>query len=109
MSYKMYVPVLLNPFFRKETTIAALKAMKADCVLVAIDPASLNEEKFHRQLEQVREVVNYYREEGFGVGIWLWSLWLTDLECRDPEHYVMRQEDGKLRMASFTISVERIT
>ncbi len=49
-------------------------------VFLAVDVLSIEESKNLSMLEQLCELVPYFKQEGFEVGVWFWTFWRADLD-----------------------------
>lgn len=70
--YKTIIPfVINNGHFNKEKTLREVKRANADMLLLAINPDEGYYFSSPNSLLLIKECVEYYRQNGFEVGVWL--------------------------------------
>ena len=95
--YKISIPITVHENFKKEVVLEALKKCGADYVFLAPPLNSAKKEVNNSYIEMLRDLVPFYKENGFCVGVWIWSLWVTDLEKDSLLDYVMVNHKGEPR------------
>ncbi len=95
--YKISMPIKVHERFNKEVVLEALKKCGADYVFLSPPLNSAKKEVNDRNIEMLRDLVPFYKENGFCVGVWIWSLWVTDFEKDSLLDYVMVNHKGEPR------------
>ena len=94
--YKISVPVLLNGRFQKEKTLSMLSQMEADRVFLAIDILSFDPQKRAVVLDNLKELIPYFKSAGLEVGVWLWTFWRVDTEKAPAKMEIITGFGGNL-------------
>ena len=95
--YKISVPIMVNERFDKDAVLEALQKAGADYVFLSPPLNSAKKEVSDRYIHMLRDLVPFYQEKGFAVGVWIWSLWIGDLESDSIMDYVMVNHKGEPR------------
>lgn len=77
--YKVSIPVMLTERFDREKILNMLRQAGAHRVFLAVDIISNDETRQEQMLQQLRQCVPFFKENGFETGIWFWALWRSDI------------------------------
>ena len=93
------------PFNIKENTDAneilmTLRRVGAKYAILSFDDVimSCKRERYEKKFEMIADLVPILKSHGYGVGIYFWSLWLTDMENDELVGEVMLSSSGKPRI-----------
>ena len=80
MKTKLYVPLMLSSITpdNRPLYVRDLHAMEADAVWIAVDRYPLFLSDRDDLMEELREHITYFREEGFEVGLWIQAFGFGD-------------------------------
>ena len=80
--FKTAVPIHINERTNKDDVMRVLESVGAEYVFLAFDNIILSaeREKYERTFASVSEMIPLLRSRGYKVGLWFWSLWLSDIE-----------------------------
>lgn len=108
---KLAIPFLMNNFRKKEEALEFLKEAGADTAIIAVDIVSVNPQKYRANFDEAEEWSIYFKSYGFETGIWLWTLWRTDLTEREDEDYLIIGPNGEKSMKSTSLNsaVKRVS
>lgn len=90
--YNISVPIMSACFKRagREKMVSYLKEANIKRVFLALDTYTTNKEKLNDELSMLRDNCRYLKNNGFEVGAWTWTFWLSD-KC---EYARMTSFDG---------------
>ncbi len=94
--YKISVPITITQHINKEALLEALKTAKADYVFFAPGSVSAKSEANEIHFEKLKDLIPFFKGQGFKVGVWIWSIWVTDFEPDTISDYVMKNYKGGL-------------
>lgn len=94
------MPITVNEHFKKEVVLEALQKCGANYIFLAPPLNSAKKENNDVSIEMLRDLIPYYKENGYQVGVWIWSLWVTDFENENILDYVMVNHKGEPRYNS---------
>lgn len=95
--YKISIPITVTERFDKEAVLEALQKAEADYVFLAPPLNSAKKEVSNGYIEMLRDLVPFYKEKGYTVGVWIWSLWVGDFESDSIMDYIMVNHKGEPR------------
>lgn len=80
MSYKVSVPVILQNLERqgREAILAQLRELNAERVYLSIGCYETDLEKRQNMLTELKENCDYFHQQGFEVGVWLWTFMFNE-------------------------------
>ena len=108
--YKVSIPITVTENLNKEDILTALQMAKADCIFLAINYISAKKEINVKLLAPLKEFIPFFKSHGYTVGVWFWSLWISDLDNSEITDCVMINSAGKPRLADTPLnSNEKIT
>ncbi len=90
------IPVHIEKNFDKEATLQALKEAEAKYVFLSPSKTSVKRSVNDEQIEILRDLVPFFQKNGLKVGVWIWSLWVTDFDPDTIEEYIMKNHKGGL-------------
>ena len=97
--HKISIPVISNEKLDTEGVLKALQRAEAEYVFLALDMASYKKENRQKKLDILKPQIEFFKEKNYKVGVWLWSLWMTDLPEDKIRELVMADINGKLRVS----------
>ena len=98
--YKISVPIMLSDNVDKHGVLEALRKAEAEYVFIAIDMTSYDPRERQKKLTPLKPLISFFKENGYKVGVWLWSLWVTDLPEEKVRDFTMMSYDGTLRLGA---------
>ena len=94
--YKISVPIMLNGRVDKEKTLKELKRMEAERVFIAIEILSFDKEKRSDILNELKDLIPFFKSEGLETGVWLWTFWRVDIDKAPADMPVITAFDGRI-------------
>lgn len=100
------LPIHVKENTDKDEVLATLQEARAQTAILSLDDVILSaqKEKYEKKFAELAEIVRFLRANGYRVGIYFWSLWLTDLDRATLEREVMVSAKGKPRISNTALN-----
>lgn len=104
--YKLFLPINLNEHTDRQRVLEALREAGAEYALLAFDGVILSAkpEIYRQTFARLGEMIPFLKEHGYSVGVWIWSLWLSDIEEDELRASVMVRSNGSPRIRSTALN-----
>lgn len=78
--YKYSVPIMNSNLKRngRERTLEELKRFNAERVILALDKYEIDDGNRKTVMAELADNCRFFKENGFEVGAWIWTFWLTE-------------------------------
>ena len=100
------LPIHIKENTDKQDVLHMLQKVGAEYAILAFDQVILSAqmEKNEKRFAQIAEYIPFLKSYGFKVGIYFWSLWLTDLDDETLENEVITRSSGKPRISNTALN-----
>ena len=104
--YKISIPVVITDRknFVKEDTLKMLKTAGAQRVFLALGVPSFDKSINTKNANLLKELIPYFREKGFEVGVWIWTFWKKELTPDFINENIQVNSLGKQRLTTETLA-----
>jgi len=96
-----WLPIHMKEDTDKHDVLATLQRVGAEYAILSLDHIILSAKRdvYEKSLAPFAEIIPFLRENGYKVGIYFWSLWLTDIAPDELVQEVMLNAKGEPRVA----------
>ena len=100
------LPIHIKENTDKQDVLHMLQKVGAEYAILAFDQVILSAqmEKNEKRFAQIAEYIPFLKSYGFKVGIYFWSLWLTDFDDEALEKEVITRSSGKPRISNTALN-----
>lgn len=104
--FSTMLPINIKENTDKNAILQTLQKVGAKYAILSFDDVILSakREKYEKKFAQVAEIIPFLKSHGYRVGIYFWSLWLTDIDADILEKEVMVSSAGKLRVRNTALN-----
>ena len=98
--YSTLLPIHPNENTNRQELLEILSQAHAEYAILSLDNVILSagREVYEKQISAVAEMIPFLKSHGYKVGVFLWSLWLKDIEPSILEKEVMISSSGRPRV-----------
>ncbi len=98
--FQTMLPIHIKENTDKHEVLAMLQRVGAKYAVLSFDHVilSANKESYQEKFREIAAFIPFLQSHGYQVGIYFWSLWLTDIEADILEKEVMLSSAGKPRV-----------
>lgn len=104
--FQTMLPIHIKENTDKRDVLAMLEKVGAKYTILSFDHVILSaeKEKYQKKFAEIAEFIPFLQSHGYQVGIYFWSLWLTDMEADILEKEVMVSSAGKPRVRNTALN-----
>lgn len=104
--FSIMLPIHIKDNTNKQDVLGMLQKVGAEYAILAFDQVILSAqmEKNEKRFAQVADFIPFLKSHGYKVGIYFWSLWLTDFDDETLEKEVIVRSSGKPRISNTALN-----
>lgn len=104
--FSTMLPIHIKENTKEQDVLEMLQKVGAKYAILSFDNVILSakKEKYEKTFAQIAKIIPFLKSQGYPVGIYFWSLWLTDMDSDTLEKEVMVRSNGKPRISNTALN-----